>query len=277
MIMIYTEITPPDNLKNYVYYFWKIEESSLINTKKDFQVLADGCPGLTFQPRHSGVLECKEFDLLPELFICGQTTLSARLELKGNFAAFGVCFYPDALQTVFGLDAYELKNSCINVLEMVSIQERNDLKQLWDTKNKESQIDIISRFLWSQIEKNNVSKDYIIDYCLKEFRNKQSKISIKELCQLLQISERTLERKFKRYVGLSPKFYSRICQFQTSLFQLKINHEIEAIDIAFENEYSDQSHFIRSFKSFTGLTPNQFKKQWERYGDLLVSYQNNVV
>jgi AraC-like DNA-binding protein len=32
-------------------------------------------------------------------------------------------------------------------------------------------------------------------------------------------------------------------------------------DIAFENGYADQSHFIRAFQEFAGFTPNQYQKQ----------------
>jgi AraC-like DNA-binding protein len=34
-------------------------------------------------------------------------------------------------------------------------------------------------------------------------------------------------------------------------------------DLAYENEYFDQAHFIKDFKEFTGLTPKEF------YGDNL--------
>jgi len=32
-------------------------------------------------------------------------------------------------------------------------------------------------------------------------------------------------------------------------------------DLAYDNEYYDQSHFIKDFKEFTGLSPKEF------YGD----------
>jgi AraC-like DNA-binding protein len=31
-------------------------------------------------------------------------------------------------------------------------------------------------------------------------------------------------------------------------------------DVAFENDFADQSHFIRSFKEFTQLTPKDYIK-----------------
>ena len=38
-------------------------------------------------------------------------------------------------------------------------------------------------------------------------------ITVQELCAANDIGERTLERFFKTYIGLSPKFYTRILRF----------------------------------------------------------------
>jgi len=40
-------------------------------------------------------------------------------------------------------------------------------------------------------------------------------------------------------------------------------------DIAFENDYSDQSHLIRSFKEFAGISPNQYQKQYNELAEFL--------
>jgi AraC-like DNA-binding protein len=77
----------------------------------------------------------------------------------------------------------------------------------------------------------------------------------------LNLSERTFERRFEQQVGLSPRLLASISQFQTSLQQLKEGKFTKLSDIAYDNGYADQSHFIRSFKKFTNLSPLQFIKQ----------------
>ena len=98
------------------------------------------------------------------------------------------------------------------------------------------------------------------DHALSSILLSKGSISLKKLTENLDLSERSLERKFKESVGISPKLFSRICRFQASLKQLKHNHYDKLSDIAFENDYSDQSHFIRSFKEFTGFSPNQYRQ-----------------
>jgi AraC-like DNA-binding protein len=83
----------------------------------------------------------------------------------------------------------------------------------------------------------------------------------KELQQKTQLSERSLERKFKDSVGISPKLFARIIRFQETLNQMRNNKYEKLSDIAYENDYADQAHFIRVFKEFTGFSPLDFKRQ----------------
>jgi len=62
---------------------------------------------------------------------------------------------------------------------------------------------------------------------------------------------------FVQYTGLTPKLYSQINRFQNSL-QLVREGNSSLTSIAYECGYADQSHFIREFKSFTGLTPSGY-------------------
>jgi AraC-like DNA-binding protein len=77
----------------------------------------------------------------------------------------------------------------------------------------------------------------------------------------LNLSERGFQRRFNQHVGISPKLFSRVCKFQAALGQLKNNNYANLSDVAFDNGYADQSHFIRSFKEFAGFSPYQFQKR----------------
>ena len=54
------------------------------------------------------------------------------------------------------------------------------------------------------------------------------------------------------------KKLAKTIRIQTTL-KILLNDEISSLtDLAYENEYFDQAHFIKEFKEFTGLTPKEF-------------------
>lgn len=68
----------------------------------------------------------------------------------------------------------------------------------------------------------------------------------KSLIPSYSYSSRHYRRVFKKRVGFSRQNFNKIVRFQRALAKQSFA------------DYSDQSHFIRDFKSITGYTPNRF-------------------
>jgi transcriptional regulator GlxA family with amidase domain len=84
---------------------------------------------------------------------------------------------------------------------------------------------------------------------------------ISEFCNHNNLSNRSLERMFNKYVGVSASTYAILNRFHLSTNQLIHNNFKKLSDIAFDNGYFDQMHFIRDFKRFAGNTPKNFVHQ----------------
>lgn len=89
------------------------------------------------------------------------------------------------------------------------------------------------------------------------------KVSVKELTQKLNITERTLQRNFIEHVGVPPKKFAKIIQFYFSFNQVTADSWSRLTDIVYENGFADQSHFIRDFKKYTGQKPKALKVKKE--------------
>lgn len=72
---------------------------------------------------------------------------------------------------------------------------------------------------------------------------------------------KTFQRHFTKHIGCSPIDYRRIIRFRNAI-EAKLNaKELKSItDITFENNYFDQSHFIKEFKRLTTHNPKEFFK-----------------
>jgi len=81
-----------------------------------------------------------------------------------------------------------------------------------------------------------------------------------EVRRLAELPTKRLIRLFRAEVGLSPKEYARVRRLQAALRQLGAGATGGA-HIAAHIGYFDQSHFVREFRSFTGMTPTQYRRQ----------------
>lgn len=257
--MKFERLPAPDYLKAYVRYFWILESNPIDRSPKALGPLADGCPGIIFQPVENGVFYDQYAKPLPEIFLYGQTIKRTAIYLTGQFKTIGICFHPHALKSIFGFNAHELTDDCLDV-NLLS-KEFYLSEQLLHTPSAASLIEILSAYLFSQVSKNRIGVDEITHYALSQIIQSKGRVSLTELQKKSALSERSLERRFKQYVGISPKLFAGVCRFQASLCQLKNNQYTKLSDIAFDNGYADQSHFIRTFKDFAGFPPHQLQKQ----------------
>ncbi|MDH7448181.1 helix-turn-helix domain-containing protein [Aquimarina sp. 2201CG14-23] len=74
-------------------------------------------------------------------------------------------------------------------------------------------------------------------------------------------TQKHLISQFKKYVGLTPKYYHRILRFNEILQQIQQKETISWSQVAYQCGYADQSHFIKEFKHFSGFNPKEFIKE----------------
>ena len=63
---------------------------------------------------------------------------------------------------------------------------------------------------------------------------------IEAVASEIDLSSRQLERQFKKMIGLTPKFYSRIIRF-SNIFQVMDSEDTSWVKVALQSGYFDQS------------------------------------
>ncbi|MBO9562025.1 MAG: AraC family transcriptional regulator [Niastella sp.] len=270
--MKYEQIPPPAHLKEFVRGFWTLEAPSDSKAPQSFRTFADGCPGLIFHQVAQGSFYQNDKQL-PDLCLYGQATTHARIHSTGPLTAVGIFLRPNALKAVFGLNAGILTDTCMDASTLIIKGNSSLTEQLQNTSSMPGKIELLSGWLNAQAQKHQNRKNDMMQYAISVIARSKGNVALKGLQTELQLSERSFERKFKEYIGISPKLFSRICRFQASLQQLRNNDYGKLSDIAFENDYADQSHFIRAFKEFAGVSPFQYQKESAEIIDNLATVQ----
>lgn len=84
----------------------------------------------------------------------------------------------------------------------------------------------------------------------------EARMRIEELARRIGLSQSALERRFRRFVGASPRRFASLVRLQNVLRLHEAGADLTTI--AHAAGYSDQPHFIKDFKRFTGLSPGSF-------------------
>ena len=79
------------------------------------------------------------------------------------------------------------------------------------------------------------------------------------------LHERTLQRLFTKYVGLSRKWVIQRFRLHEAAEQLAAGGAASQAALSLEPGYSDQAHFVRDFKAIVGVSPGAYAKAAARH------------
>ncbi len=84
-------------------------------------------------------------------------------------------------------------------------------------------------------------------------------VTLTELSASLSVHPVTISKNFPKYFACTLGEYARKVKIEKAINLIGQSHGSLA-DIAYQCGFADQSHFIRAFKTATGLLPGEFKK-----------------
>ena len=84
--------------------------------------------------------------------------------------------------------------------------------------------------------------------------------TVAKLAERHAVSQRTLQRLFRDYVGVGPKWVLKRYRMHEAAERIAAGEAASGAELAFELGYADQSHFIGDFRSQIGLSPGEYAR-----------------
>ncbi|MFT3682883.1 MAG: helix-turn-helix transcriptional regulator [Ferruginibacter sp.] len=255
----YEEILPCDQLRPYIkcyYHSETITETVLVD-----HAYATGCIELMFNLGDGRwqTFTGNEFTTTPAVELWGQIIRPLTFRSLGNNKMLGIRFFPHTA-FLFIDEVIERLNDRVTdpgQLEGSSIHMLHG--RLLEADGLQQQVSLLDNFLLAKLAGagKKLKNTALIHDVMNQLTREDFFDNISNVAARYGITSRYLQKLFLTHTGITPKLYSQIQRFQKSLV-LVAQQNSSLTSIAYECGYFDQSHFIRSFRSFTGQTPSSF-------------------
>ncbi|MEL7657001.1 MAG: helix-turn-helix domain-containing protein, partial [Bacillota bacterium] len=231
--------------------FYQFDSTSSFH---EISVIPDGCIDLLFRYDDRGVTKTLE----------GYHLKKVTIPINQVGRAFGVRFVPGGLTNIIKIHTSELIGKQIPLMDLLKSDPLLD--QMDWCEDFGERITIISNYLINQIDKSYGSSD-IVRYCTEKIITSQGNVLIGDLSKETGYTIRYLRILYHQHVGISPKEFCEIIQFQTSLLQfthlLKEHKDFSLCDLAVQAGYYDQSHMNKCYQKMVGCLPQKLYKELE--------------
>lgn len=200
-------------------------------------------------------LNKKSLDI-PRCFIQGFHTFPVQLHLIGSQTFFGVVLHPTAIKYILHCYPVEFTN---RIIDLALID--NSFYSLWNCLGEQSnfndRVTVFTEWLLTRLPQLTEREK-----SFNNFLNTQSHIhlSVSDIANQFCYSSKQLSRKLYELTGLNTE---QTIIYKKYLQAVNFMHysELSLTEIAYSCQFSDQSHFIKTFKSLSQLTPKEYRQK----------------
>ncbi|MBV8864732.1 MAG: AraC family transcriptional regulator [Acidobacteriaceae bacterium] len=126
-------------------------------------------------------------------------------------------------------------------------------ERLCQARSFQERVQLANAFI-AELGSERSSND-AIELAAGEILRSQGNCKIDLLAHDTGFSMRNFQRRFRDFVGISPKLYARIVRFEWVLKTKAVAPQMSWMAAAHEAGYHDQMHMIHDFQEFSGASP----------------------
>lgn len=234
--LFYEEINPNKLLADFVKRFWKFSNPTA--DKKHYTILPDGYFDLVVKITNN---------IIDSISLFGLCTKELEVVIPANTTVFGICFKPLATEYILKQNIAETINS-----NSVLINDFWDINKI-QFDNFQIWTEQISNQMLCELKSGKQTderKQNIFNFLFQT----NGSLTIQELSNKVFWNSRQINRYFNDRFGLSLKAYCNVLRCFASYTQIREG------DLSPNNDFYDQSHFIKEIKKHTGVNPTELHK-----------------
>lgn len=261
--MLFRSYKPMAPLSEFIENFWLYQGYSSPHAKE--RILPSGTFELVFNlaedelriyaTDHDG---CRRFS---GAIVSGPYAGTFVTDTAEEAFVMGVHFKPGGAFPFLGFPAGDFTNSHVN-LEAVLGRAAAELRdRLATADSNHARFRVLEKALLTRLRRA-WQHHYAVSFALHAFTHAGVQPATSKLAWQAGLSEKRFIDVFRSEVGLTPKLFSRVMRFQKVISLVR--HKDDKVDwaqLATDAGCFDQSHLIREFLSFAGLSPDGYSRR----------------
>jgi AraC-like DNA-binding protein len=187
----------------------------------------------------------------------GVGTQRFRILLEGRGQVVGTKFRPGGFYPWFKRPMSEMTDRVVPLGELFGAEGRALEASVLAGRDDAEQVAAVEAFLRAGRPERD-EEAAAASSSVELARNHPEITRVEELAERLGTSPRTLERRFRRYVGVGPKWVIRRFRVHEAADRVAKGDVVDWAALAQDLGYFDQAHFIRDFTAQIGRSPTEY-------------------
>jgi AraC-like DNA-binding protein len=195
--------------------------------------------------------------------VLGVTTGRFVRKLTGLGRVFGIKFRPGTFHPFFGKPLSTITDRNLLLRDVFGSDAEVFSEEVLSEIDERQCVTLSENFLRKRLPGCPKEIEDIRDL-VERVSTDRSLIKAEQMAILAGVKLRVLQREFRKYVGVSPKWVLQRYRLHEAADQLVTGNYRDLATLAQGLGYFDQAHFIHDFKSMVGKTPRQIANSIKR-------------
>jgi AraC-like DNA-binding protein len=236
---------PADDLAHLIERHWVVEWDLGDRPPHRQEVVTHPCVNLVFEPRGAAVFGV-------------QRRRDARV-LRGSGWAVGVKFRPGGFSGYYGRPVHEITDRAL-ALDAIFGEDGAALARAAAVADPAGKTALAEAFLRARMPPPDPEIELVHEVVV-DMLAVDPATTVAAIAGRHAVSTRTLQRLFRRHVGVGPKWVLRRYRLQEAAEQLAAGERSDWTRLALDLGYFDHAHFIRDFRAVVGRSPAEYEAQ----------------
>ncbi|WP_033261637.1 AraC family transcriptional regulator [Amycolatopsis vancoresmycina] len=238
-----TRHPPAPELAEFVDYHWILRWDRTGKPPYEQRVLPNLAVHVTFFPGASGVH--------------GPARAVFSHRLTGRVQGLGVRFRPGCFRAFLGGPVRDIADRAVPLADVFGPAAARAAESVQSARDDAEMVRAVDNLLIANPVRLSPAAREAAE-AVESIARDPGITRVAQLCADTGLTTRSVQRMFAEHVGCPPKWAIRIYRLNDAAQRLVTEGQPDYAGLAVRLGYSDQSHFIRDFRTVTGLSPAEY-------------------